>query len=99
MPPPSSDSPATPAVTAEEDSPPVPAAHCTGLRKEYGSGQAVVNALGDAGLTQLRRDRIGFVFQSFNLIPTLTAAENIALPVTLAGRAADPERLAALAGC
>ena len=43
------------------------------------------------GLTQLRRDRIGFVFQSFNLVPTLTAAENITLPVDLAGRKVDRE--------
>ncbi len=40
--------------------------------------------------TLLRRDRIGFVFQSFNLIPTLTAAENITLPLALAGRRPDP---------
>ena len=46
--------------------------------------------LDDAGLTQLRRDRIGFVFQSFNLVPTLTAAENITLPVALAGRQGRP---------
>ena len=48
-----------------------------------------VGTLDDAGLTQLRRDRIGFVFQSFNLVPTLTAAENITLPVALAGRKVD----------
>ncbi|GLZ14892.1 ABC transporter ATP-binding protein [Actinomadura sp. NBRC 104425] len=41
--------------------------------------------------TLLRRERVGFVFQSFNLVPTLTAAENIALPLTLAGRRADRE--------
>src|SRR5580693_7036684 len=62
------------------------------------SGQAFVGGLDigtldDAGLTRMRRDRIGFVFQSFNLIPTLTAAENIALPVALAGRKVDPEWL------
>ena len=45
-----------------------------------------IGSLDDAGLTQLRRDRIGFVFQHFNLIPTLTAAENITLPAALAGR-------------
>jgi putative ABC transport system ATP-binding protein len=50
-----------------------------------------IGALDDAGLTRLRRDRIGFVFQSFNLVPTLTAAENIALPAALAGRKADQE--------
>jgi putative ABC transport system ATP-binding protein len=51
-------------------------------------GQAV-EVLNDAGLTQLRRDRLGFVFQSFNLVPTLTAAENITLPLDLAGRKVD----------
>ena len=55
-------------------------------------------ALDDAGLTQLRRDRIGFVFQYFNLIPTLTAAENITLPATLAGAKVDREWLGYLAG-
>ncbi len=40
--------------------------------------------------TRLRRDRIGFVFQAFNLLPTLTAAENIRLPLSLAGRRPDP---------
>jgi len=44
--------------------------------------------LGDDGLTQLRRERVGFVFQFFNLLPTLTLAENIALPLLLAGVAA-----------
>ena len=45
--------------------------------------------LGDDALTRLRRDRVGFVFQSFNLIPTLTAEENIRLPLDLAGREPD----------
>ncbi|WP_306321484.1 MULTISPECIES: ABC transporter ATP-binding protein [unclassified Streptomyces] len=40
--------------------------------------------------TLLRRDRVGFVFQSFNLLPTLTAAQNVALPLRLAGRRPDP---------
>jgi len=52
-----------------------------------------IGTLDDAGLTQLRRDRIGFVFQSFNLVPTLTAAENITLPAALAGRKVDQEWL------
>jgi len=52
-----------------------------------------IGTLDDAGLTRLRRDRIGFVFQSFNLIPTLTAAENITLPAALAGRKVDQEWL------
>jgi putative ABC transport system ATP-binding protein len=121
----------------EEDT---PAARAVDLRKSYGSGQAVVQALAgvsvtfergrftavmgpsgsgkstlmhclagldrptsgqvlvggqdigtlnDGGLTRLRRDRIGFVFQSFNLVPTLTAAENITLPLDLAGTKVD----------
>ncbi len=53
-------------------------------------GDTNVTELDDRRLTQLRRDRIGFVFQAFNLVPTLTAAENIALPARLAGRKPDP---------
>jgi putative ABC transport system ATP-binding protein len=49
-------------------------------------GESEIGTLSEKKLTQLRRDRIGFVFQAFNLIPTLTAAENIALPMKLAGR-------------
>ncbi len=45
----------------------------------------------DKALTRLRRDRIGFVFQSFNLVPTLTAEENILLPLAIAGRKPDQE--------
>ncbi len=52
-------------------------------------GDTDLTSLDDKHLTQLRRDRIGFVFQSFNLVPTLTAAENIALPAALAGRRSD----------
>ncbi len=52
-------------------------------------GDAEIGHLGDRALTRLRRDRLGFVFQSFNLIPTLTAAENITLPADLAGRKVD----------
>jgi putative ABC transport system ATP-binding protein len=52
-------------------------------------GELEIGQLDDAGLTQLRRDRIGFVFQSFNLVPTLTARENITLPADLAGRKVD----------
>jgi len=54
-------------------------------------GEQEIGLLDDAGLTQLRRDRVGFVFQSFNLVPTLTAAENITLPADLAGRKVDRE--------
>jgi putative ABC transport system ATP-binding protein len=49
--------------------------------------------LDDKGLTRLRRDRLGFVFQAFNLVPVLTAQENILLPLTLAGRRPDREWL------
>jgi putative ABC transport system ATP-binding protein len=48
-----------------------------------------VTSLKERALTQLRRDKIGFIFQTFNLLPTLTAAENIALPLTIAGRKGD----------
>jgi putative ABC transport system ATP-binding protein len=56
-------------------------------------GEADLTRLDDRALTRLRRDRIGFVFQAFNLIPTLTALENITLPLDLAGRRPDPGRL------
>ncbi|MFC4942571.1 ABC transporter ATP-binding protein [Pseudonocardia sp. GCM10023141] len=49
-------------------------------------GDTDITAASDAALTQLRRDRIGFVFQSFNLIASLTAEQNVALPLRLAGR-------------
>ena len=45
--------------------------------------------MNDKALTLLRRDAVGFVFQSFNLVPTLTAGENILLPLSIAGRKAD----------
>jgi len=50
-----------------------------------------LNGLDDRRLTNLRRDRIGFVFQAFNLLPVLNARENILLPLEIAGRDADPE--------
>ncbi len=52
-------------------------------------GDQEIGLLDDAGLTQIRRDKIGFVFQSFNLVPTLTARENITLPADLAGAKVD----------
>jgi putative ABC transport system ATP-binding protein len=52
-------------------------------------GELEIGALDDSALTTMRRDRIGFVFQSFNLVPTLTAAENITLPADLGGRPVD----------
>jgi putative ABC transport system ATP-binding protein len=56
-------------------------------------GETDLTTLKDRALTKLRRDRVGFVFQSFNLVPTLTAIENITLPMSLAGRKPDREWL------
>lgn len=56
-------------------------------------GDTELSPLNDRELTRLRRDRLGFVFQAFNLLPTLTAAENITLPMDIAGRRPDPEWL------
>jgi putative ABC transport system ATP-binding protein len=53
-------------------------------------GDTDITRLNDRKLTLLRRDQIGFIFQSFNLLPTLTAAENIELPMRIAGRKPDP---------
>jgi putative ABC transport system ATP-binding protein len=68
--------------------------HCMAGLDRPTSGQSFVGGadigrLDDSGLTQLRRDRVGFVFQSFNLVPTLTASENITLPLDLAGSKID----------
>jgi putative ABC transport system ATP-binding protein len=52
-------------------------------------GDTELTGLSDAQLTRLRRDKIGFIFQAFNLLPTLTAAENITLPLDIAGRRHD----------
>jgi putative ABC transport system ATP-binding protein len=65
--------------------------HCMAGLDTLTSGKAFIgdedlSALGDKDLTVLRRDRIGFVFQAFNLVPTLTARENVTLPLALAGR-------------
>jgi putative ABC transport system ATP-binding protein len=57
---------------------------------------ADLTGLDDGDLTELRRDNVGFVFQFFNLLPVLSAEENILLPLRLAGRDPDPDRLAAL---
>ena len=54
-------------------------------------GETPINGMSDRALTRLRRERLGFVFQSFNLLPTLTAAQNIRLPLELARRRCDPE--------
>ena len=61
-------------------------------------GEVELSGLGETALTRLRRDRVGFVFQSFNLMPSLTAAQNVELPLRLAGRKVDQQAiLAALA--
>jgi putative ABC transport system ATP-binding protein len=69
--------------------------HCTAGLDTLTAGKAFIegvelSSLSERRLTRLRRDRVGFVFQAFNLVPTLTALENITLPLALAGR--DPER-------
>ena len=72
--------------------------HCMAGLDRPTSGQSLISGhdigkLDDAGLTQLRRDRIGFVFQSFNLVPTLSAEENIKLPADLVvGLPGEPAR-------
>jgi putative ABC transport system ATP-binding protein len=55
-----------------------------------------ITKLNDKQLTKLRRKHIGFVFQSFNLLPTLTAEENVLLPLSIAGRKPDRAALDAL---
>jgi putative ABC transport system ATP-binding protein len=59
-------------------------------------GEQELEGLDDSDLTDLRRDRIGFIFQSFNLVPMLTAGENITLPADLAGGSVDREWFDAL---
>lgn len=56
-------------------------------------GDVELGSLSERQLTQLRRDQVGFVFQAYNLVPTLTAAENITLPLSLAGRSPDRDWL------
>jgi putative ABC transport system ATP-binding protein len=70
--------------------------HCCAALDTATSGSVFVGdtelaGLDDKELTRLRRDEVGFVFQSFNLVPTLTAEENITLPLSIAGRRPDPE--------
>jgi putative ABC transport system ATP-binding protein len=60
-----------------------------------GIGGTELSGLGETALTRLRRDRVGFVFQAFNLMPSLTAAQNVELPLRLAGRRADPQAVQA----
>jgi putative ABC transport system ATP-binding protein len=71
--------------------------HCAAALDRLTSGTVQVDGttlegLSDKALTRLRRERIGFVFQAYNLVPTLTARENITLPLDLAGQAVDRER-------
>ncbi|MFF9133269.1 ABC transporter ATP-binding protein [Streptomyces sp. NPDC014806] len=75
--------------------------HCAAGLDTLTSGSAHIGdtdlaGLDDRRLTLLRRDRVGFVFQAFNLVPTLTVAENITLPLDLAGTRGDPEWIDAL---
>ncbi|MGW0035277.1 ABC transporter ATP-binding protein [Gordonia sp. NPDC003376] len=70
--------------------------HCLAGLDDATGGRAYIGddnltGLSDKEMTRLRRDRIGFVFQSFNLVPTLTAAENITLPLDIAGRDVDQQ--------
>jgi putative ABC transport system ATP-binding protein len=70
--------------------------HCCAALDSATSGSVFIgdtdlSGLKDKELTRLRRDQIGFVFQSFNLVPTLTAEENILLPLSIAGRKPDQE--------
>jgi len=72
--------------------------HCLAGLDRVTSGQVFLGDLeishaNEKHLTLVRRDRIGFVFQAYNLVPTLTAEENITLPLALAGHKADPEWL------
>nr|CAA9324798.1 MAG: ABC transporter, ATP-binding protein [uncultured Nocardioidaceae bacterium] len=69
--------------------------HCLAALDQPTSGDVFIGDeqlgnLGDKALTVLRRDRIGFVFQAYNLVPTLSAEENILLPLSIAGRKPDP---------
>jgi putative ABC transport system ATP-binding protein len=68
--------------------------HCMAALDRPTSGEVVIDgvatgSLRDKALTRLRRDRIGFVFQAYNLVPTLSARENITLPLDIAGRDVD----------
>jgi len=69
--------------------------HCVAGLDDLTSGRAYIgdvdlSTLNDQRLTILRRDRVGFVFQAYNLVPTISAAKNITLPLQLAGRKGDP---------
>ena len=75
--------------------------HCLAGLDDLSSGKVLIGdtdlaSLDDAALTRLRRDRVGFIFQSYNLIPTLTAGENISLPLSIANRKPDRAWFAAV---
>jgi putative ABC transport system ATP-binding protein len=61
-------------------------------------GPVDLSTLSQTRLTELRRDRVGFVFQAFNLVPSLTVEQNVTLPLRLAGRRADPRLVAEVLG-
>ena len=61
-------------------------------------GESEISTMADKELTQLRRDHVGFIFQFFNLLPMLTAEENITLPLSIAGRKPEKEWLEAVIG-
>ncbi|MGA4841465.1 ABC transporter ATP-binding protein [Streptomyces sp. G45] len=72
--------------------------HCVAGLDSFSSGSVRIgdtelSTLKDKQLTKLRRDKIGFIFQAFNLLPTLTALENITLPMDIAGRKVDKQWL------
>jgi putative ABC transport system ATP-binding protein len=74
--------------------------HCAAGLDRPASGTVAIEGirlgdLGETALTRLRRDRIGFVFQEFNLVSALTAEQNVALPLRLAGRRPDGDEVAA----
>src|SRR3974390_2691038 len=76
--------------------------HCLAGLDRLTTGQVLLGdvdlgSLDDKAMTLLRRERIGFVFQAFNLVPTLTAGENIVLPLMLGGHRPDPSWVGELA--
>lgn len=75
--------------------------YCMAGLEKVTSGTVVIDdvdisALSEVGLTRLRRDRVGFIFQAFNLVPTLSAEENIVLPIDIAHRKPDAAWLATI---
>src|SRR6185295_80177 len=91
-----SESIAVPAAGAAEATPTGPVVEAHELTRRYGEGDTAGDALrggslSDTEITKLRRKHIGFVFQFFNLLPMLTAEENVLLPLTIAGKKPDKE--------